>query len=313
MLRPFFLLTGLVLALNQNWLLPFSEHLQILVFLGGILIVGLPHGAADLLVSKKESLDEIKAFSYNKFFFNYLIRIVLFFSLIALFPLIGIFVFVLIAAYHFGETDLYHFNTNTVSGAFFLVSYGLIIINITLLAHFDEVKPLLFIFDSVRKQASFISLIDHYRFLILSLSVLLFFGSAFIYFLVNGPGGQFRGQFLINFCLLAFILYNLPMLLGFTFYFVLWHSVLSLKNIVTYLRKDNQFSLVSIVKQIGVYSSIASAGIIFVGFCGFKFGSHNTLIISIFMGLAVLTAPHMQIMHLMYNRIRMKNNQIISV
>jgi hypothetical protein len=94
--------------------------------------------------------------------------------------------------------------------------------------------------------------------------------------------------------------------MGFTFYFVLWHSVLSLKNIVSYLRQDNLFSFRLILKQIGFYSLLASVGVCMVGLGGFMFTNNNTMASYVFLGLAVLTAPHMQIMHIMYHNIRIK-------
>ena len=96
------------------------------------------------------------------------------------------------------------------------------------------------------------------------------------------------------------------MLLGFTFYFVLWHSLLSLKNIVFYLREKNKVSYQSITKQIILYSFLAIVGIGLFGLTGFMFINKNAVAGYIFLGLAVLTAPHMGIMYEMYGVIRQK-------
>ena len=94
------------------------------------------------------------------------------------------------------------------------------------------------------------------------------------------------------------------MVLGFTFYFILWHSVLSLRNITHYLSKDGLFSTKLIVKQIGLYSLLAMLGVILFGLTGSMFVSNNSMLVYVFLGLAVLTAPHMQIMQQMYKSIR---------
>ena len=94
------------------------------------------------------------------------------------------------------------------------------------------------------------------------------------------------------------------MILGFTFYFVVWHSVLSLKNIVNYLRRDGMFSTGIIAKQITIFSAIALGGIALIGLSRVMFGNINAMMSYVFIGLAVLTAPHMQIMHNMYLNIR---------
>jgi beta-carotene 15,15'-dioxygenase len=100
------------------------------------------------------------------------------------------------------------------------------------------------------------------------------------------------------------------MLLGFTFYFVVWHSVLSLRNIISYLRNNKNLSGNGITRQIILYSSLAIGGIALFGLTGFMFISSNAIMGYLFLGLAVLTAPHMQIMHDMYHRIRINSSRL---
>ena len=95
------------------------------------------------------------------------------------------------------------------------------------------------------------------------------------------------------------------MLLGFTFYFVAWHSVLSLNNINDYLKKNNSHTQHSIKREIILYSVLAIGGIALFGLTGFMFINSNAMEGYLFLGLAVLTAPHMQIMYDMYNSIRL--------
>ena len=99
------------------------------------------------------------------------------------------------------------------------------------------------------------------------------------------------------------------MLLGFTFYFVVWHSALSLRNIVKYLRNRNGYPARVIIKQILLYSALALAGIALFGAGGMMFTGTSAVTSYLFLGLAVLTAPHMQIMHNMYRRIRLSSQQ----
>ena len=113
-----------------------------------------------------------------------------------------------------------------------------------------------------------------------------------------------QGEFLIRLAIILLIIFNLPLLLGFTFYFVVWHSVLSLNNIITYLQKNNFNSGKAVARQIVFYSLVAIAGIFLFGTAGFMFISANAMTGYLFLGLAVLTAPHMQIMHEMYNSLR---------
>ena len=305
MLRIVLLLSGCVLLLFQQYILPFNYSTQFIIFLVGILLLGVPHGAADLLVATQNANSNKKIFSKLRFLSIYISRLFAFAAILWFFPLAGNILFILFAAYHFGETDLYQFKTNTISGKAFVIFYGLLILSVILLHHFEEVKPLFQLFSAGKENAVFINWLGANRYNIISVSGILFFTATFIYFLQNSNNGaNDKGQFLIRFAVILLILFNLPMLLGFTFYFVVWHSVLSLKNILAYLRKNNSYTQNSIKKEIILYSFLAIGGIALFGLTSFMFINSNAIVGYLFLGLAVLTAPHMQIMHDMYNSLR---------
>ena len=305
MIRIVLLLLGGILIFFQQYVISVSTNGQFIIFLTGILLLGVPHGAADLLVANRTADAGKKAFSKWRFLAIYLGRLFLFAAILWFFPVTGNLLFIFFAAYHFGETDLHQFKTNTLLGKLFVISYGLVILSVILLHHFEEVKPIFQLFDAGKKNELFINWIAINRYYILSTTAILFFTTTFIYFLRNGNAGiNEKGQFLIRFAIILFILFNLPMLLGFTFYFVVWHSVISLNNIVLYLRNNNTYSFNIISRQILLYSVLAVTGIGLFGLTGFMFISSNAVAGYIFLGLAVLTAPHMQVMHDMYNSIR---------
>lgn len=307
------LLLGLMLLLVQHYVTPISTNTQYVIFIIGILLLGVPHGAADLLVAARNADLSEKTFSQKKFFVVYLGRLFLFGVVLFFFPVAGNILFIFFAAYHFGETDLYQFKTNTITGKIFVISYGLVILSVILLHHFDEVKPIYQLFESGRENQAVINWISQNRYYILFANGSIFFIAAFIYFLNNNdPDNTDTGQFLVRFACILFILFNLPMLLGFTFYFVVWHSLLSLNNIVSYLRKKNTVSYKIITKQILLYSITAITGIGLFGLTGFMFINENAVAGYIFLGLAVLTAPHMEIMYGMYGAIRQKRHEILN-
>lgn len=306
MIQIVLLVTGCILLFFQQYIIPVNANAQFIIFLTGIILLGVPHGSADLLVASRTAGAEKKAFSKFRFLAVYISRLLLFAAILWFLPVAGNLLFILFAAYHFGETDLHQFKTNTLLGKLFVISYGLVILSVILLHHFEEVKPIYQLFKSGKENETLINWIGINRYYILSAAGVLFFTTTFVYFLRNGNSNvNEKGQFLIRFAVILFILFNLPMLLGFTFYFVVWHSVLSLSNIVLYLRNNNTYSRSIITKQILLYSVLAIAGIALFGLSGFMFISSNAIAGYIFLGLAVLTAPHMQIMHDMYNRIRL--------
>ena len=307
MIRYVLIIVGFLILIIQQYVQPISVQFQFIIFLAGIVVIGIPHGAADLLVATQNAGHEKKPFTKPVFFINYLGRLFLFAAVLWLFPIVGILLFIIFSAYHFGETDLCHFKINTIPGKLFVISYGLVILGIILLHHYEEVKPVLLLLDPGLKHAVFTAWLEKYRYTILSFSGLFFFISTFFYFLTAAANRHSHEKFLVQFALILVVLYNLPLVLGFTFYFIVWHSVLSLSNIIIYLRKDNLLQASSIAKQISIYSILAMAGIALFGLPGFMFSNRDTMILYIFLGLAVLTAPHMHIMHDMYNSMRSDN------
>jgi len=299
---------GIFLLIFQYLSLPIPVNTQFMIFITGIILLGVPHGAADFLIANKTAAASKKRFSNTIFFVNYLGRLIIFAAMFWFVPMIANFLFILFAAYHFGETDLAKFKTDTFAGKLFVVCYGLLILGVILLHHFEEVKPLLLLFKSGQDQLSIIELIETNRYFLLSIIAVGFFASTFFYFSSIETGNFNKDVFLIRLAFILFILFNLSMILGFTFYFIVWHSVLSLGNIVTYLRMGNLYSTKRILRQIVFYSLIALVGIALTGAAGFMFVNTSTITVYVFLGLAVLTAPHMEIMHEMYNKLRPKTH-----
>ena len=311
MIRIVLLILGCLLLFFQQNFLSLSANIQFIIFLTGILLLGVPHGAADLLVASRNADAGKKTFSTFRFLAIYVGRLSLFAGVLWFFPVAGNLLFILFAAYHFGETDLHQFKTNTLLGKLFVITYGLVILPVILLHHFEEVKPIFQLFEAGKENQILINWIDINRYYILSACGVLFFSTTFVYFLSNRHTDiNEKGEFLVRLAVILFILFNLPMLLGFTFYFVVWHSVISLNNIVCYLRNNNSYSIRMISRQIFLYSLLAITGIGMFGLTGFMFISSNAVAGYIFLGLAVLTAPHMQIMHDMYNSIRLQKNAL---
>lgn len=307
MIKIALLVFGLLLLFLHENILTIDTNTQFIAFIIGIIFLGVPHGAADLLVASKNANTNNKSFSIYNFFSTYLGRLLLFALTLWFFPVIGNLLFIFFAAYHFGETDLNQFKTNTFLGKLFVISYGLMILSVILLHHFDDVKPIYILFESGKDNEALINWISLHRYQLLSFNGILFFTSTFIYFLQNKDfENNEKGAFLIRFAIIIFIIFNLPMLLGFTFYFVIWHSILSLNTIVNYLKSNNQFSNKKIIQQILLYSFLALIGIILCGLTGSMFINNNAIAGYTFLSLAVLTAPHMQIMYSMYNNIRLK-------
>ncbi|MDZ7934189.1 MAG: Brp/Blh family beta-carotene 15,15'-dioxygenase [Emticicia sp.] len=305
-MRIFLLFVGFAMLFVHQYVQHISVEGQFLAFAVGILFLGIPHGAADLLVANQNANSEKKRFSMLFFFTNYLGRLIGFAAILWFFPLFGNILFIFLAAYHFGETDLHRFRTDTFWGKVLVGSYGLVILSLILMPNFNEVRPILLLFKAGSDNLVFINWLDSHRIELIISAAILFSISVVIYFSENKDTTFEKNKFFsIQFLLILVILYNLPMVLGFTFYFVIWHSTLSLKNITSYLRKNSNFNTANrVIRQIVFYSLLAIGGILIFGLTGFMFINNNAIMAYSFLGLAVLTAPHMQVMHDMYHKIR---------
>lgn len=306
-MRVILLGLGCILMIFQNYIHSIGTNLQFALFLSGIVLLGIPHGAADLLVAERNAGSKKRAFSKLKFLLKYLSRLAMFALLIWLFPLAGISLFVIFAAYHFGETDLHSFKTDSISGKLFVVSYGLFILSIILVHHFEDVRPIVEMMTNTTVFTAEMHWIGENRYLLVSLAGVFFFVCSFLHFLLSpNAAAELNGEFLVQLGVVIIILFNLPMLLGFSFYFVIWHSVLSLKNIIGYLRREAGLSARLINKQLTLYSLLSIVGISVFGMIGFSYLDQQVIAVSIFLGLAVLTLPHMEVMHEMYSSISVR-------
>lgn len=297
------LFVGLILLVLQHFLVIFSGSVQFILFLSGIILLGIPHGAADLLVATQNKVNRKRSFSLSKFFAAYLSRLVLSAVILYFFPLTGIALFVLLAAYHFGQTDLEKIPSDHFSKHVFTAAYGLLVLGAILLNHFDEVKPYYHLFYAGGHIPYILTFIDLNRAPLQVAILIICLVSAIVYVVFNFSQLKLIISTFLQLILLVIIVYNLPMLLGFTFYFIMWHSLSSLSNIIAYLERSGTYTIHEITRQIVVYSLLAIGGIILGGIAGYMFIDDKAIIIYTLLGLAVLTTPHMQVMNEMYTAI----------
>jgi Brp/Blh family beta-carotene 15,15'-monooxygenase len=300
LLKLLILFAGILLWFTNRYLYEISESGQVIIFLIGVVILGIPHGGADQLIAFKNSSQHNSVFSKKKFVLMYWGNMALFSLLLIVAPLLGIVVFLILAAYHFGETDLHEFNCHTLLGKAYIFQYGLLILGVILLPQFDKVQDGLASLHSgvaINQSVNWISKNGEY---ILAVELTLFVISSIIYFSLNKRQFEKNRTQLIHLTILILLLYKLPLILSFSFYFVIWHAVFSLKNTLFYLSEDKLLPKGMVFKEISKNSVIALIGTLVVGCAGFAYLKTNNLVMYAVLGLAVLTAPHMQILHQMY-------------
>jgi Brp/Blh family beta-carotene 15,15'-monooxygenase len=309
LLKLLVLIGGLILLLFNYQSGGFSAQLQLKIFIAGLIVFGIPHGAADRLVASKNTVSQKKHNSNLRFNIIYLGSIALFSAFLFAFPFLGTTIFILLSAYHFGESDLQQISTHTLFGKIMLFNYGLCILSVIFLPKFPEllasIRPMVTNTEAVQ----LLHQVNTHHNIILIIILGSFAFNCCLYFLQHPESFIVsRQDFFLNVLLLP-VLYFLPMLLSFSFYFLLWHSVFSMRTILLYLLKNNDLKRATVTREILSNSAIALIGIgVFCSVASFGATPYNLTIYAVF-GLAVLTAAHMQVMHQMYQQIKIRKDK----
>ncbi len=297
------LILGVLITSLHNFVVDVTFNFQIIFFLTGVVLFGIPHGAADVLVGNTNSTYQKSKFSLLFFLGTYLLRLIAFSVFIWLLPSLSLVVFIFLAAYHFGETDLHFFSGKKYVNLFYF-AYGLTIIGGLILLNLNDVIPLVNLIRANQGTTKLLEFIKSNRLYILFSFAAFYCFVLFLFIKNNKTNTNTLVQVNLVLLTLIFICSALPLFLGFTFYFVIWHSTLSLKNIFQFICTEKSITKKSVAKHISLYSAIALIGISIVGTYGFMFNGFQSIAVYLFMGLAVLTGPHMDVMHTMYSKMK---------
>jgi beta-carotene 15,15'-dioxygenase len=263
-----------------------------------ILLTGIPHGALDHLVAAKTAETQLKQFKILPFLLEYMGSMALYAAVWYFLPTLSLLFFLLISAWHFGETDLEDAgDTPLWNGAKFL--FGALVLAFLLLSHAQEVQPLWARITQNDVWAGRLWEAAAMHNLVLG-SILCF---SFIF--VSSVAHR-QKPISINISRglrLAFILilaYFLPLLPAFALYFGGWHALSAFGSIKNYLAKDTENSSntpLSIWLKSLPFTLLAT-----VFLCGgfwywqYFLQTWDSLPI-LFIFLSLITLPHLRVMH----------------
>jgi len=239
-----------------------------------ILLIGIPHGAGDILVARR--IFQTNYFKLSLFLTSYLIIAALSATIWFFMPLFSLALFLLISISHFGLMDTE--KTKTLPFRYLrAMIYGSTPIIIPATFHTADVAALfsLLIFEEHTFLANYIANI----FPIWLLSCIIFF--------LSGEK-TLKHQF-VEILLLAIILAYLPPLWGFVIYFCLIHSSRHTRELLNSLGSLNYNDCVFLI--LTILLSISSILIMAFHFATDTFDIG--IIRATFISLAALTVPHM--------------------
>ncbi|WKK86425.2 Brp/Blh family beta-carotene 15,15'-dioxygenase [Marivirga arenosa] len=261
-----------------------------------IIIFGIPHGAIDNVLFKRS-----KKISNFKFIAVYLSIIALNIGLWLVTPVFAYVLFLLISAYHFGQSEFTHYlKKQTFYHKILFFSWGLILIVGLIYFNLAEINLM------TQKYESFASfeLVHSKQMLEIifvgSLAITLIILAQLVYKNIISIETVLMEIIVMSLTLLSF--YLMPLLIGFSLYFIILHSYKVMEEEFKYLKSENIISnLKGFLKLLTPFSVLSFAGILFLfaliyfNIISLSYGYIMLIIIS------SITLPHVFVMDQFYN------------
>lgn len=266
-------------------------------------MLGIPHGAIDNILFQKK-----RPTSNAQFIMVYL-AIVLFNILVWLtVPVIAYILFILFSAYHFGQSQFSgllpkdHYVTQILN---FL--WGITVLSGLICANLNELLTL----TATHPEAQALAVLHQETFIWGVFWISLTLTTALIIYSFGYQNSKIENLFmeLIVLGLILASFYVMPLLVGFTLYFVILHSYKVLREEYFYLKQERIVTGVpTFVKLLTPYSAISIGGIImlfgliYLEWLNISYGYCLLIIIS------SITLPHVFVMDQFYSLSRTKHD-----
>jgi Brp/Blh family beta-carotene 15,15'-monooxygenase len=276
---------AVLLLTRQYWE---GRNIEYIIAVAGILIAGIPHGAMDHITA---SFLEGAKFRMVKYLIQYIVSAALYLVVWFLFPGIALLLFLLLTAWHFGETDLVCFSNKKTSPVIIFI-YGFSLLMWLLMK--DGATTLQWIQLVAGKQAYVDSIITT----LLSVPYLLWFVLSAVIIFMTVMNDKTRWLPAFIFLLFLFASVYTSLILGFIIYFTGWHSVQALQHIRLSVFRNTGLGKLFLNALPATLGSIVLLVVIVT--YGKDEWLQSSRLPSLFILLSVLTLPHMAEMHRLY-------------
>ncbi|MFM7357184.1 MAG: Brp/Blh family beta-carotene 15,15'-dioxygenase [Sediminibacterium sp.] len=293
-LRLQLMLAALLVAV---WVFLFtpSQDTQWIFFLIMIIATGVPHGSLDFYIEQSQFTLAKKSFSIGRFFLRYLLNMFVYAIIWFWMPSIALLIFIFLTAYHFGQIDWPFHRPGLINTLLFSLQ-GLFLIIYIITIQLQETAPVLDLLTNDIFPAGYWQQtgLIYSTIAVVGLAVLLILVPLYEYSKGTSPI-KIAGWWLqmVFWCL---FFYKMPLYIGFAFYFGCWHSLLSFDLIRQQLNLPPTTAGWWQLIQKAIPFSLAALGGIAGLLYFFSANWHlKTSMGYIFMGIAILTLPHLQV------------------
>jgi Brp/Blh family beta-carotene 15,15'-monooxygenase len=300
------LLLGWGLLSVVHAFIPLNDNVQLALFLISILLTGIPHGALDHLVEEKNSTLQEKNFSMLRFLAQYFVRMAVFAILWYFVPLTSLGIFLVLSAYHFGETDLAKLPFRGTAQKLLQLFYGLMILSFILLTHLNEVIPVINQLPPIRNNSYLFYALENRLTILTMITAITMAIGIWLYKKDDRKDRPMYLGFGLQLIGILWIMVSLPLILAFTFYFGCWHSLHALNNIRHHLSELPQQPLHwrTMMRRSLPFSLAACLIILLLVLWASSTYDAPVMLMGFFIGIAILTAPHLEIMSKMQQHLK---------
>lgn len=289
-LRIILIFFGILLAVCCSQFV-FSENQQLTFMLVTFLLFGVPHGSLDLFIDANSG-----RYEENRIvFIRYVATVAAYGILWYLLPEYALILFILITAFHFGEIDwIGNYTGLKHKWKYFLLGFCWILFLLS-----SHIQEAINIFDAITRRLVDKSIfIDFAHYAYFASIVVMFALYVFLYFnrKVSFPHPRLYYFSLLQQAFLFLLSSAMPLWFFFAFYFGIWHSVLSLDKIRIHMKKVNTLQeWFKLLKLAMPFSVLAWIGIVYFILLTSRMDDKPQMLSIVFIGLSVLTLPHLQI------------------
>ena len=268
-----------------------SNNAQIIVGFILILTFGILHGANDLLLIKKIDINK-EQISFQKTLLYYIIVVGLGSLLFWIIPWFALLLFIIVSGYHFGEQQWENLEKSSLF-KLFEFTYGLFILMLLFNFNIKEVQEVIQNITSIVVPKNYFT-----NGLIINSVSLVALGIYYSNKLV-----EFKNRWMLEtFYLLVFtVIFRVSSLIwGFAIYFIIWHSIPSIINQISYLNGEvswNNFR--KYIRSAFLYWVISLIGIATLYLLFKDIEIFNALFFSF---LAAITFPHVLVIFILFKK-----------
>lgn len=296
-------LIGLILFAWLQYDGEIPMKIQLIYFAIMIGATGIPHGALDHIIAKTTATNKGQSFSIQQFLGRYILAILLYSASWIFFPGISLIIFLLISAWHFGETDLSN-AVDTWPWNLSRLLWGSLVLMIILLSHFEETSSVVLRItqgsEIAQKTMMHLKMNGpHYFSGVMS----LFFTTATIANRKNKISISYL--YIVNLVSILILCSQLPLPPAFALYFGGWHAIRSFEIIFKFLhdaKEEMATKPLTMWKNALPMTFLAAFGFIFMAFIWNGTGMKMDPLPAIFIFLSIITLPHLDVMDKLINR-----------